>query len=78
MYILDIIYSICILKGVQAKTSTIEIAASKMALYSTLVNFCVSNVRPILQEKNEYLSFLPDIDEPQKSSFFRDILFYKH
>jgi hypothetical protein len=41
-----------------------------MAIYSILVNFCVSNARPIYQEKNEYKSFLPDIDEPEKSSLF--------
>jgi hypothetical protein len=40
------------IKGVQAKTSPVEISASKMAIYSILVNVCVSNVRPIYQEKN--------------------------
>jgi hypothetical protein len=58
------------LKDVQAKTSPIEIYASKMAIYSILVNFCVSNVRPIYHEKNKYPRFLPDIDEPEKSSLF--------
>jgi hypothetical protein len=33
------------LKGVQAKTSSIEISASKNLIYSLLVNFCVSNVK---------------------------------
>ena len=33
-----------VIKGVQAKTSPVEISASKMAIYSILVNFCVSNV----------------------------------
>jgi hypothetical protein len=45
------------LKGLQATTSPIEISASNMAIYSILDNFCVSNVRP-------------DIDEAEKPSLF--------
>jgi hypothetical protein len=38
-------YELLQVKGVQAKTSPIVISASKMAIYSILVNFCVSNVK---------------------------------
>jgi hypothetical protein len=41
-----------------------------MRAYSILVYFCVSNVKANIPGENEYISFLPDIDEPEKSSLF--------